>query len=341
MSVGSTPAGEPRGRVGLLVVPGTIDAVSIPGSRRQPGMMASARVSAEEMVATLKDLAELPGIDVLAGPERLSHELSSTDWLAIARKVQDALDRNLFEAVVLTHGTNNLEEIAYFLSLTIRSEKPVVVTGAMLPWDGVGTDGRANLINATRVAVSTHSRSRGVLVAFGRDVFDPRSVTKVSTHALSAFAAPGAGPVARLDGDGVTRYYQEPRHRLADAPAIDLEGIGSWPRVDLIASHVGADGAVIDACVAAGAAGLVTAGGGGGVSTTRELEALLAAAAKDVVVCQASRVMGGVVQLTSERLDYGFVAADNLSPWKARILLMLALTQTRDINMVRRYFSAY
>ena len=211
-----------RPRIGLLVVPGTIDALRVPGSRRQPGMIASARVAAEEMVAAISSLAAIPTTCILPGPERLSHELTADDWVEISRKIQNVLDCDAVDGVVVTHGTNNLEEITYFLSLTVKSAKPVVVTGAMLPWNSVGTDGTSNLINAIRVAASEHSRSHGVLVAFGRDVFSPRTATKISTYSLSAFAAPGAGPVGRLDGDNLVRYYQTPILPAAMHPLLIL-----------------------------------------------------------------------------------------------------------------------
>jgi L-asparaginase len=329
------------GRIGLMVIPGTIDALEIEGSRRQPGMLASARIAADEIVATIERLAPLPELSILPGPERLSHELKNSDWIDVAQRIQDALDGEMVDALVVTHGTNNLEELAYFLSLTVSSEKPVVVTGAMLPWNSAGADGRWNLINAIRVAASPRSRGRGVIVAFGRDVFESRSVTKVSTHALSAFDAPGGGAIGLLDGDGVVRYNRPAQQRSSEPPPIVLAEASKMPRVDIVASYVGADSVIIDSCVASGAAGLVTAAGGGGIVTPREHAALLRAAAGGVIVCQASRVSGGVAQLTNERLDNGFVAAGDLSPWKARILLMLALTQSRDVSRIRDYFSAY
>lgn len=184
MSVASLPATSPlaedelRRKIGLLVVPGTIDAIVVPGSRRRPGMVASARVPAEEMAATVKRLAALPDLCVLPGPDRLSHDLSPGDWLTISRQIQDVLDRNVVDGVVVTHGTNSLEEIAYFLSLTVASPKPVVVTGAMLPWGVVGSDGILNLIDAVLVAASNRSQSRRVMVSFGRDIFNPRHATK-------------------------------------------------------------------------------------------------------------------------------------------------------------------
>ena len=332
---------EGTSRVGLMVIGGTIDALEIEGSRRQPGMLASARVAADEIVATIERLASLPKLDILPSPQCLSHELENGDWIEVAKRIQGALEGKTVEAVVVTHGTNNLEELSYFLSLTVRSEKPVVVTGAMLPWNSAGADGRWNLINAIRVAASPASCRRGTLVAFGRDVFEPRSLTKVSTHALSAFAAPGAGPIGRLDGDGTVRYNGPPQQRSSEAPPIALAETLNIPRVDIIMSYVGADGSVIESCVASGAAGLVTAAGGGGVVTPREHAALLRAAADGVIVCQASRVSGGVTQLTNERLDDGFIAAGSLNPWKARILLMLALTQSHDVDRIRDYFNAY
>lgn len=334
-----TPGSAPRPRIGLLVVPGTIDALIVPGSRRQPGMDLSARVTPGDMAAGIEGQTAELDVALLPGPERLSHELSPEDWLSIARTIQNTLDKNDADGIVVTHGTNNLEEIAFFLTVTLRSEKPVVVTGAMLPWNAAGTDGPFNLIQALRVAASPTSRGRGVLIGFGREVFDPRTATKISTIALSAFGAPGAGPIGRVRPDGTVRYEQLPS--AAEAPYVALTALSALPRVDVIASHIGGDGAVIEACVAAGAAGLVTSAGGGGVTTTAELEALRKAAAGGVVVCQASRVPGGVVQLTQERLDNGFVAAGALSPWKARILLMLALTRTRDLAQIRDLFAEY
>ena len=328
-------------RVGLMVIGGTIDALEIEGSRRQPGMLASARIATDEIVATVERLATLPKLDILPGPQRLSHELENGDWIDIAQRIQEVLDGETVDAVVVTHGTNNLEELAYFLSLTVHSEKPVVITGAMLPWNSAGADGCWNLINAIRVAASPASWRRGILVAFGRDVFEPRSLTKVSTHALSAFAAPGAGPIGRFDGEGGVRYNRPPQQRFSGPPVIVLAEALKMPRVDIVVSYVGADGTIIESCVASGAAGLVTAAGGGGVVTPREHAALLKAVAGGVIVCQASRVSGGVAQLTNERSDNGFVAAGDLSPWKARILLMLALTQSRDVNRIREFFNAY
>jgi L-asparaginase len=290
------------------------------------------------MVAAVAGQVPDVRISILPGPQRLSHELTGEDWLTVARAVQRALEADVVDAVVVTHGTNNLEEIAYLLALTIGSEKPVVVTGSMLPWNVLGTDGASNLTQAVRLAAADASRGRGVLIAFGREILAPRSATKISTTALSAFAAPGAGPLGRIDPHGTVRYTQGSLGH--QAPAFHLTNIAGLPRVDVIASHPGADGSIVDACVAAGAAGLVTAAGGGGVTTTAELRALRTAADGGVIVCQASRIPGGVVQLTQERMDNGFVAAGDLSPWKARILLMLALTRSKDLARIRDIFSA-
>jgi L-asparaginase len=304
-------------------------------------MVASDRVSAEDIIAALARHGSGPALKVLPGPDRLSHHLGADDWLVIARRIQDALDGGSVDAVVVTHGTNNLEEFAYFLALTVRSPKPVVLTGAMLPWNAAGSDGVSNLRNAVRVAASEQAWSKGILVVFGRDVFDPRHVTKVSTDDLLAFASPGAAPIGFLHEDGQVQLLSGARRPAAGAPAIDLAAVGRLPRIDVIVSHPGADGTLIDASVAAGAAGLVTAAGGRGVTSPDELDALLRASARGVVVCQASRVTSGVAPMTDERLDHGFVAAGDLNPWKARILLMLALSQTRDVAAIRRYFATY
>jgi L-asparaginase len=280
-------------------------------------------------------VAEVREIPYLSGP---SHGLRHEDWVRLVATLEEILAAPDIDGVVLTHGTNTLEETAYFLSLVLRTAKPVVLTGAMRPSSGIVADGPLNLLEAIRVAAAPQSRNRGVLVVMAEEIFAPRDVTKMSTYRLDAFRSPDGGPIGHADIDGSVRYRHSASQPGEGLPTFDLGG--GLPRVDVVASYVGADGVLIDAAVGAGARGIVSAGTGAGRPTPAELEALTRARDAGVVVCQTSRVGSGVVVASPGLQAKGFVAAGNLGPWKARLLLALALTVSDDPARVQLIFDA-
>jgi L-asparaginase len=228
-----------------------------------------------------------------------------------------------------------MEETAYFLTLTVGTDKPVVLVGAMRPPSALGSDGALNLLRAVQVAVADVVRGLGVLVVMNDSIYAARDVTKTSTYRVDAFGAPDLGPLGYADADGRVVVYHRPTR---SSGAFNVEGIDHLPRVDIVMSYVGADGVLTDAAVAAGARGIVSAGTGAGRVSPAEDDAFDRAIAQGVVVCQASRVGAGRVAHVPTMAARKLVAADNLQPWKAKVLLSLALTRTSDSREVQELF---
>jgi L-asparaginase len=226
---------------------------------------------------------------------------------------------------VITHGTNTLDETAWLLHLVVADERPVVVTGAMRPASALSADGPLNLVNAARLAASPAARGIGALVLLDDTIHGARDATKSDTMRVSAFTGAAAGPLGRVDGDGRVVLAHRPARGTALRGAFSGVDLRALPRVDVLVTYQGADGALVDAAVAAGARGIVSAGTGAGYGTPAEVEALERAAARGVVVCQSTRVGGGRVPLVPALTARGWVAGDDLQPWKARVLLRLAL----------------
>ncbi len=329
--------GAMKPTVALISTGGTISALGRDRLDLASYIERGASVPPGSLLEAIPEVAELADIRQIDHPQVVSHALTSADWISLVMTLRELLADDRFSGVVVTHGTNTLEETAYLLSLTLSDAKPVVIVGAMRPASGISPDGPLNLLNAIRVATSPGSVGRGALVLMNDTIFAPRDVTKSLTYRLGAFHSPDAGPLGYADADGTVVYYHRAERRPDTLPAFALRD-GELPRVDVVVSYVGADGTFIDAAVAAGAAGLVSAGTGAGRPTPAEQEALVRAGGQGVVICQSSRVGGGRVVRSRTLSDAGFVAADNLGPWKARVLLSLALTETTSPLAIQEIF---
>ena len=195
------------------------------------------------------------------------------DWLDMVRTIHSIFDENRADGIVITHGTNTIEETAYFLTLTLKTDKPVVLVGSMRPSSAISADGYLNLLNAVRVAADPNSRGRGALLAMNDTIYGGRDVTKTATYRVQAFQGRDLGPLGYADADGKVIYF----HRLEKKHTLDTEfevrKLQSLPRVDVVVSYVGADGAMIDAAVAAGTKGIISAATGAGRPTPAEDEA--------------------------------------------------------------------
>jgi L-asparaginase len=217
----------------------------------------------------------------------------------------------------------------------------VVLVGALRPASALSADGELNLLRAVQVAAAPAARGQGVLVVLNDTIFAARDVTKTATSRVDAFRAPDLGPLGFADADGEVVFH----HRRVEAEGARLTfpitGRVQLPRVDVVMSYVGADGVPIDAVVAAGARGIVSAGTGAGRPTPDEIEAFDRAAGRGVVVCQSSRVGSGRVPRTPSMSRRGVVAAGNLQPWKAKVLLALALTTTDDPSAIQMLFDSH
>jgi len=251
--------------------------------------------------------------------------------------VRGLLERDEADGVVVTHGTNTLEETAWLLHLVIADDRAVVLTGAMRPASALSGDGPLNVVNAVRVAAAPGSRGLGTLVVLDDTIHGARAVTKSDTMRVSAFRDGAAGPLGWVDGDGRVVLDRRPVRGAALRGAFAHVSLRRLPRVDIVVTYLGADGTLIDAAVAAGARAIVSAGTGAGYPTPGEVEALERAASAGVTICQATRVGGGRVPPVPALAACGWVAADDLAPWKARILIRLALAaDTRDLDELER-----
>lgn len=295
----------------------------------------------DELLAGVPEIAAEADVLPVKFSTLPSSAVTPADWLALHARVQEVVREDEPDGVVITHGTATLEETAYFLHLTLKVTTPVVLVGAQRPSNGISTDASLNLLNAVRIAASPAARGHGVLVALNDEIHAAREVTKTSNHRLETFRSPDLGILGYADVDGEIAIYRTPtRRRLADTE-FDVEGVTALPRVDIAYSYPGSDGVAIDAFVAAGARGVVLASLAPGRLTPSEAGAAAEARRGGVVVVLSSRAGSGRVVPRPRLSEQGIVAADNLSPQKARVLTMLALTRTDDADEVQRMFGDY
>lgn len=261
--------------------------------------------------------------------------------LKLSQRSNELLAQADVDGVVITHGTDTMEETAFFLNLTVKSAKPVVLVGAMRPATAVSADGPLNIINAVKVATCADSIDQGVLVVMNDEIYSGRDVTKTNTANVATFKAPNAGAIGFIVGGKVRYYYSSVRpHTLKSE--FDVSCVKALPRVDIIYTHVGEDRVLVDAVVGAGAQGIIYAGSGMGSIHEGAEQALAEAAANGVSVVRSSRTGSGIVAEGLTRWqEQGFLYADNLNPQKARLLLQLALLKTHERSEVQKMFEKY
>lgn len=313
--------------------------------------------SAELSTATTGYKAGALGIDSLINAVPEIHELANvtgeqicsidskdiTDeiWLTLAKRINEIFSRDEADGIVITHGTDTLEETAYFLNLTVQSDKPVVLTGAMRPATAISSDGSMNLLNAVRVAANKNSFGKGVLVALNDEINSAREVTKTNTLTLSTFRNFEFGLLGCIN-NGTPEFYRTSTRRHTSNSEFDIDGLTELPRVKIIYGHAGDDGIFIDAAINAGVNGIVYAGTGNGSIHANAEKFLARATAQGIVVIRSSRCSGGsVIPAEKSYAEKNFLDGDNLSPHKARILLQLALTKTTDRSEIQRMFNQY
>jgi L-asparaginase len=329
-------------KIGVILTGGTIDSVGADRLDLAWYIEADKRLGKGELLAQVPELGGIAAIEEIPFRRLSSQALVDQDWLDLVREIHAIFDSGRADGIVITHGTNTLEETAWFLNLTLKTDKPVVIVGAMRPASAISADGPLNLFNAVRVAADPASRGRGCLVVLNDTIFGARDVTKNATFRVQAFSSRDLGPLGFADADGTVAYYHAPVRKHTVDTEFDVRAAKTLPRVDIVVSYVGADGAMIDAAVRAGAKGIVSASTGAGRPTPAEDAAFDRAYAEHkVLMCLSSRVAAGRVVRSPELVRRGFVAADNLQPWKARILLSLALAKTDDAGDIQRMFDTY
>jgi len=324
------PQPEPLPRVRLVATGGTI-------SNRDGG-----RLTAEDLVKSM------PGLDLYVRAEFeqfanvASSSLTLTQWVALARRINTIFkeDREL-SGIVVTSGTDTLEETAYFLNLTVRSDKPVVVVGSMRNPSTLGYEGAANLLEGYRVAASPAARGKGVLVVLNDEINAAREVTKTDALRLDTFQTRGYGILGVVDSDRVA-FYRDVVKRHTKESEFDVWQFDDLPRVDVVLTYQGATGDIIKAIVDQGAKGIVIATAGAGALSGTQGEGLQYAVSKGVFVLTTTRTGSGRIAARGAPRSGSFrIQGEDLAPIKARILLMLALTRTTEAAEIQRMFMEY
>jgi L-asparaginase len=299
------------------------------------------KMSIGEVVGRYPEIAKVAEMMPVSFRSVGSTAIGPPEWLELASIIHRlGAEHPELAGFVIPHGTATLEESAYFLHLALKTDKTVVVVGAQRPASALGSDAGMNLLGAIRAASSPQARGIGVLVALNDELHCAREATKTSTYRLQTFRTPDFGALGHIDGDGV-HIYRRPVRPHAPVTEFDVDNLPNLPRVDICYSYGGVDGTIVEALVAAGARGIVSAGLAPGIPAPLERSALEKARDAGVVIVQSSRAGSGRVAPRRYLVEAGMVAADNLNPQKARILLMLALTRSQDIGEIRRIFATY
>jgi L-asparaginase len=337
--VPATARGSALPTIVVLATGGTIAGAA--SSDVQAGYT-SGQVGVEQLLAAVpqaKKLANLRGEQVA---NIGSQDMNDSVWIKLATRINALLAQPDVAGVVITHGTDTIEETAYFLNLVVKSTKPVVLTGSMRPSTALSADGPLNFYNAVGVAASPQAAGRGVLVVVNDWIHGAGSLTKTSTTAVQTFLSPISGLIGTVSY-GEPEFYRGPVGKNTTTSEFSVDNNTVLPRVEIIMASENMDGAMINAAVAAGAKGIVIAGVGNGNMTAAAVTALAAQAKKGIVCVRSSRVTTGNVGRNVEIDDdkYGFVASLGLNPQKARVLLRLALTKTSDPKVIQRYFDEY
>jgi L-asparaginase len=292
-----------------------------------------------DRVPEVNELAEIRSEDLMS---EASTFIGPSQWPRIARHINKVFrEEPEVDGIVLTHGTGTMEETAYFLQLTVKSSKPVVMTGSMRPASALGTDADLNLYNAIGVAAHPDASGRGVLVVLNNQIHSGRDVTKTDPLHVETFKDYDMGLLGYADPDGEVVFYRSTVRKHTTATPFDVEKIESLPRVDIVSSYAGSDALLVEAVRRNGSAGLVLAGLGGGSVESSGPKAAMKAMKEGMMVALASRTANGRVVMTPGKERDGFLVADNLLPHKARILLMLALTVTKDRKAIQKMFYEY
>lgn len=302
----------------------------------------SGRVTVDDMIAAVPGISELARIEGEQIANVGSQDMTFAIMITLAGRINDLLSDEAVGGVVITHGTDTMEETAFFLNLTVASRKPVVLTGAMRPATALSADGPLNLYNAVAVAADPAASGRGVLVVMNDRIHGAHSLTKTNTTSVETFLSPITGLIGTVVY-GETQYFRRPFRRHTHASEFALAGVTSLPRVDILYACADMPPDLVDCSVACGARGIVIAGDGNGNMNAPTVERAARAAAQGTVIVRSSRVPSGKVgrniEIDDDRLK--FIASDELNPVKARILLMLALLKERTLEELQQLYYTY
>jgi L-asparaginase len=310
-------------RIAIVGLGGTISSVGVSELDVLDYHEYGSKLPLEDILARVPSV---PGVEQIVGSSVLrvgSSKLEPRDWVTLRDHLHQLVDDGA-DGIVILHGTATIEETAYFLNLTLSTDAPVVLVGAQRPFTTISSDALMNIVSAIRVVVDLAGGRPGVFVVANDEIHPARDVRKVANYHLNAFESPGIGPAGSVDGDQVTWFRSSAKRALATSKFRGLALERELPRVDVVYSYVGADGVPIDAVVAAGARGIIVAGLAPGLPSGGQWNSLQRARESGVVIVQSSRAVRDRVPRRKAHSESGFIAGDDLSPQKCRILLQLA-----------------
>lgn len=291
-----------------------------------------------DVVPQIKEFATIIGYQI---SNIDSSNMSNEIQLNLAKKINKLLTKDEIDAVVVTHGTDTMEETAYFLNLTIKSDKPVILTGAMRPSTAMSADGSKNLYNAVALAINEKSKNKGVMIVMNDRILSARAAVKTHTLNLDAFSSPNFGDLGYIL-DGKVYFYNTIEKLHTKNTPFDIDHLEDLPKVDILYTYSNdGSGVAAKALFENGTQALVIAGSGSGNIHENQKNILKELMKKDLIVAISSRIQAGEVILSKEDEDLGFICAQNLNPQKARILLMLALTKTKNSKIIQNFFQTY
>ena len=326
-------------RVKVLATGGTIAGAQASASNY------SYRSGAYDVNALIAAVPNLDQLAVITGEQVAnigSQDMNDEVWLALAKRVNEVLAAADTDGVLITHGTDTLEETSYFLSLVTKSDKPVVMVGSMRPATAISADGPGNIYNGVAVLADRGAYGKGTLVSLNDEIHYARNVVKTDTTSVQTFRSVNRGP-AGVVHTGKVEWFEPMDRKVGNATEFSLAALERLPRVDVLYAHANMSADLIDAAVENGAQGIVIAGVGDGNMTAAALDAVTKAAKAGVVVVRSTRLPAGIVLRNNEVNDdeLGLVASGELSPAKSRVLLQLALTRTKDPVRIQQMFYEY
>jgi len=330
---------DKKPRVMILATGGTIAGSAESGT--QAGYT-SGQVTVDAMIGAVPGLRAIARVHGEQIANVGSQDMTFAIMIDLANRVNTLLGDSNVDGVVVTHGTDTMEETAYFLNLTVRSKKPVVLTGAMRPATAVSADGPLNLYNAVAVAADPAAAGRGALVVMNDRIHGAHSLTKSNTTSVETFMSPINGLIGTVNY-GSIEYFRRPVRKHTHESTFSLEGVLTLPRVDIIYACADMPADLVDCSMERGARGIVIAGDGNGNMNAATVERAARAAKKGILIVRSSRVptgkVGRNVEIDDDRLR--FIASDELNPAKARILLMLALMKKHSREQIQRLYYSY
>ena len=335
----ATAAAPTLPHVVVLATGGTIAGAG--ASATSSATYQAAKVPVDQLLAGLPELGKAARVSGEQVFQIASESFTNEQLLTLARRVQALVRQPDVQGIVITHGTDTLEETGFFLNLVVQTDKPIVLVGSMRPGTALSADGALNLVGAVSVAASPESAGKGVLVSMHDEIHTARDVAKMVNIKTSAFASPW-GPLGMVV-EGKTWWFRAPVKRHTRTSEFSIDRIQALPAVDIVYSYANVPGTALDALGTAGAQAIIHAGTGNGSVADRIVPRLNEWRRKGVVVVRSSRIPGGFVLRNAEQPDdkYDWVVAHDLNPQKARLLAAVALTQTRDTRELQRIFWEY